>query len=86
VTVVQPRDVLGRFAALDETGPLLLTERPSPAELPPPRTGPAVWSPDPGHPFRTLVAQPRCPHGSFLRWARTNCRSCKPTTRTRRTR
>lgn len=54
-------------AWLFETGPLPMLDRPSAAELPPldlPETS------------RVAVPAPRCPHGSFARWAARNC--CAP--------
>lgn len=69
------RDAGGRFAAHDwmfETGPLPYVDRPSTAELPPP--------PVPvERPNFTPVHAPRCPHGSFLRYAIRNC--CREVTR-----
>ena len=62
---------------MTETGPLPYADRPSAAELPPPSLGgSAGWRPDPDNPTRTLVPAPRCPHGSFARWAARNC--CVP--------
>ena len=40
--------------------------------------------PDPEQPNRTILPVERCPHGSFARWAASNC--CSPDGRTRRRR
>lgn len=62
----QPRDALGQFAsrACPTTYRLLVTA-PATADRP-----------DPGQPNRTVLTVPRCPHGSFARWAARNC--CAP--------
>lgn len=56
-------------AWLLDTGPLPLLDRPSAAELP------RLPDPEPGS-SRVEVYAPRCPHGSFARWAVRNC--CRP--------
>lgn len=71
----QPRDAAGRFASHLRPSPLLVDVPPIPVPVP-------VDEPD-ERPNVHRVPAPRCPHGSFARWAAHNCCAPKESRRAR---